>query len=106
MKTYDATLKHLIDTFSPEWTPLLCERCCLPTDCQANPLDGDLSIASNQADKLFRLSGNSRGLLHLELETSWAGGEALDNLLLYNVLAEHRYGGPVYSVMLLLRRQA
>jgi hypothetical protein len=27
-------------------------------------------------------------------------------LLLYNVLLEHRYGGPVYSVALLLRREA
>jgi hypothetical protein len=77
----------------------------LPPDCGANPLDADLSIISYQADKLFQLHGSASGLLHLEMETSWAG-DVPDDLLLYNVLAHHRYGGPVYTVLLLLRREA
>lgn len=105
-KRHDAVLKQLIDAWSPEWTPLLCSRVGLSPNLRADPLDADLSIASNQADKLFRLEDGAAGLLHLELESSWAGGQALDDLLLYNVLAHHRYGGPVYSVLMLLRRQA
>jgi len=105
-KRHDAVLKQLIDAWSPQWTPLLCEQAGLSPNLRADPLDADLSIASNQADKLFRLEDGAAGLLHLELESSWAGGQALDDLLLYNVLARRRYGGPVYSVLMLLRRQA
>jgi hypothetical protein len=105
-KRHDAVLKQLIDAWSPQWTSLLCEQAGLSPHLRAEPLDADLSIASNQADKLFRLEGGHAGLLHLELESSWAGGQALEDLLLYNVLAHHRYGGPVYSVLMLLRRQA
>jgi hypothetical protein len=104
-KKFDAPLKQMIDAYSPDWAPWLCEWAHLPRDCRAEPLDSDLSIASNQADKLFRLSGSATGLLHLELESSWAG-DAPDAVLLYNVLAHHRYGGPVHSVLLLLRREA
>jgi hypothetical protein len=105
-KRHDAALKQLIDGWSPQWTPLLCEHVGLPPTLRAEPLDADLSVASNQADELFRLDGGRAGLLHLELESSWSGGPALDDLFLYNVLAHHRYGGPVYSVLMLLRREA
>lgn len=104
-KTFDATLKELVDRFGTDWTGFLCHRLGLPNDTRAEPLDADLSVFSPQADKLFRLSGPTGGILHLELESTWAG-EIPDRLLVYNVLAEHRHGGPVYSVVMLLRPEA
>ncbi|MBO0698369.1 MAG: hypothetical protein J2P46_08250 [Zavarzinella sp.] len=104
-KTFDATLKQLVDQFGADWTAFLCRRLGLPEGTRAEPLDADLSVASPQADKLFRLTGPAGGLLHLELESAWAG-DAPDQLLLYSVLAEHRYGGPVYTVVILLRPEA
>ena len=58
---------------------------------------------SPQADKLFRLSGAAAGVIHLELQTIWDDRLA-DRLLVYNVLAEYRHGGPVQTVLMLLRR--
>jgi hypothetical protein len=104
-KTFDATLKQLVDQFGADWTGFLCRRLGLPEGTRAEPLDADLSVASPQADKLFRLSGPTGGLLQLELESAWAG-ETPEQLLLYSVLAEHRYGGPVYTVVILLRPEA
>lgn len=104
-KTFDATLKQLVDQFGADWTAFLCRRLGLPDGTRAEPLDADLSVASPQADKLFRLTGPAGGLLHLELESAWAG-ETPDRLLLYSVLAEHRHGGPVYTVVILLRPEA
>jgi hypothetical protein len=104
-KTYDITLKHIEDQFGPAWATVLPRLIGLPADTRTQPLDSDLSVTSSQADKLFQLSGPVTGVLHLELETSWAG-EMPDRLLLYNVLAEHRHGGPVYSVVILLRPSA
>ena len=104
-KVFDATLKQLVDRFGADWTEFLCRYLGLPEGTRAEPLDADLSIALSQADKLFQLSEPAIGLLHLELESSWAG-EIGRRLLLYSVLAEHRYGGPVYSVVVLLRPEA
>jgi hypothetical protein len=104
-KTLDATLKQLVDQFGAEWTAFLCRRLGLPEGTRAEPLDADLSVASPQADKLFRLSGTATGLLHLEMESVWEG-EIPDRLLLYSVLAEHRHGGPVHTVVILLRPEA
>jgi len=104
-KTFDATLKQLVDRFGADWTAFLCRHLGLPEGTRAEPLDADLSVASPQADKLFRLSDPPGGLLHLELESAWAG-DTPDRLLVYSVLAEHRYGGPVYTVVLLLRPEA
>jgi hypothetical protein len=104
-KTYDITLRHIEDQFGPDWATVLPRYLGLPPDTRTEPLDSDLSVTSSQADKLYRLSGPVTGLLHLELETSWAGPMP-DRLLLYNVLAEHRHGGPVYSAVLLLRPSA
>jgi hypothetical protein len=104
-KTFDATLKQLVDQFGADWTAFLCRHLGLPEGTRAEALDADLSVASPQADKLFRLSDPPGGLLHLELEAAWAG-DTPDRLLLYSVLAEHRHGGPVYTVIILLRPEA
>lgn len=104
-KPYDATLKQLVDRFADDWATFLVERLELPAGTRAEPLDADLSTTSPQADKLFRLSGPVQGFIHLELQSRWAG-ELPDKLLVYNVLAEDRYGGPVRSVIVLLRPEA
>jgi hypothetical protein len=104
-KTFDATLKQLVDQFGADWAAFLCRHLGLPEGTRAEPLDADLSVASPQADKLLRLGGATGGILHLELESSWAG-DIPDRMLVYSALAEHRHGGPVYSVVILLRPEA
>lgn len=104
-KPFDATLKKLADQFGDAWGIFLCQRLGLPPQTKAEPLDADLSTASPQADKLFRLSGPVSGCIHLELQATWAG-DLPAKVLLYNVLAEERYGGPVRSVIVLLRPEA
>ena len=104
-KTFDVTLKQLVDAYAADWLAWLGPRLGLPPGTVFEPLDADLSTVSPQADKLFRLAGPASGLVHLEFQTSWEDRLA-DRILLYNVLAEHRHGGPVRSVLLLLRREA
>jgi predicted transposase YdaD len=104
-KTFDATLKQLVDAFAADWLTFLGPRLGLPPGTGFEPIDADLSTVSPQADKLFRLTAPATGLIHLELQTG-PDAELPDRLLVYNVLAHHRHGGPVQSVVLLLRRQA
>lgn len=105
-KPCDATLKQIIDRFAADWAGFLCEQLCLPSGAKAEPLDADLStVTSPQSDKLFQLSGTASGLIHLELLSSWAD-DLPDRCLLYNVLGHHRYGGPVRTLIVLLRREA
>jgi predicted transposase YdaD len=104
-KQFDATLKQLVDAYAADWLTFLRPRLGLPEGTTFEPLDSDLSTVSLQADKLFRLVGPASGLIHLELQ-SGSEIELPDRLLVYNVLAAHRYGGPVQTVVLLLRREA
>ena len=104
-KPFDATLKQLVDAYAADWLTFLRPRLGLPPGTKFEPLDADLSTVSPQADKLFRLTGPAAGLLHLELQAS-SEVDLPDRLLVYNVLAGHRYGGPVQTVVLLLRREA
>jgi predicted transposase YdaD len=104
-KVYDAALKQLVDAFAGDWMAWLGPRLGLPPETVYEPLDADLSTVSPQADKLFRLSGPAGGIVHLELQTGWEDRLA-DRLLVYNVLAEYRHGGPVQTVLMLLRREA
>jgi hypothetical protein len=102
---FDATLKHLLDVYAPDWVALLAPLVGLPTSVAADPLDVDLSTVQPVADKVFRLRGSATGLLHIEAQASW-DGEFHNRLLLYNVLLHGRYGGPVHTIALLLRREA
>jgi hypothetical protein len=102
---FDATLKQLLDVCAPDWVAWLAPLVGLPAAVGADPLDVDLSTVQPAADKVFRLRAPASGLLHLEPQSSWDGSFA-DRLLLYNVLLEDRYGGPVHTVALLLRREA
>ena len=105
-KTYDALLKTFVDAAEQDWPTFHGPRVGLPAGTAMEPLDSDLAtVTSVQADKLFRVLGQPGGLLHLELEGShWAG--LAERLLLYSVLARSRWGGPVRSVAVLLRRAA
>lgn len=104
-KPFDATLKQLVDAFSPDWVGWLAPMVGLSAGVEADPLDADVSTVQFAADKVFRLRPPAVGLLHLELQSSW-DGELPARLLHYNVLLEARYGGPVYTVAILLRREA
>jgi hypothetical protein len=104
-KPFDTTLKQLLADFAPEWVSWLAPRFGLPADVQVEPLDADLSTVQLAADKVFRLLAPAEGLLHLEPQSSW-DGTLPDRMHLYNALLQERYGGPVYSVALLLRREA
>jgi hypothetical protein len=104
-KTYDAAFKHLIDAFADDWGVFLCRHLGLPEGCRVEPMEADLSTVSPQADKLFHVVGPVDEYIHLELESSWAGDIA-DRMLIYNVLATSRYGRPVRSIVILLRREA
>src|SRR5690349_5214240 len=94
---FDATLKQLLDACAPDWVAWLAPLVGLPVGVAADPLDVDLSTVQPVADKVFRLRAPATGLLHLEAQSSWDGGFA-NRLLLYNVLLEDRYGGPVHTV--------
>jgi predicted transposase YdaD len=102
---FDATMKQLLDACAPDWVAWLAPLVGLPKSVAVEPLDVDLSTVQPVADKVFRLQPPATGLLHLEAQSSW-DGEFPARLLLYNVLLESRYGGPVHTVALLLRREA
>lgn len=104
-RPFDATLKELLDAFSADWVSWIAPQIGLPADVQVEPVDADLSTISPEADKIFRLCPPQDGFLHLEPQSSW-DETAPSRFLLYNVLIEHRLGGPVYTVALLLRREA
>jgi hypothetical protein len=102
---FDATLKQLLDACAPDWVGMLAPLVGLPATVTADPLDADLSTVQPVADKVFRLRPPVAGLLHIEPQSSWDGSFST-RLLKYNVLLEDRYGGPVYTVAFLLRREA
>jgi hypothetical protein len=104
-KQYDAALKHLIDAFADDWGVFLCAQLGLPAGCRAELIEADLSTVSAQADKLFRVTGPLEEYIHFGLESGWAG-DIPGRMLVYNILAGHRYGGPVRSVAILLRPEA
>jgi predicted transposase YdaD len=102
---FDATLKQLLHACASDWVRWLAPLVGLPATVTAEPLDADLSTVQPTADKVFRLQPPGSGLLHIEPQSSWDGGFP-ERLLLYNVLLESRYGGPVHTAAMLLRREA
>lgn len=97
--------KHLIEGFATDWIGLLAPMIDLPPSVQIEPLDADLSTVQVMADKVFRLRHPDIGILHLEPQAS-RDAELPDRLLVYNSLIQRRHGGPVHSVVILLRREA
>ena len=105
-KPFDATYKELIDRRADDWLALVRQLLGLPTGLHALPLDADLSTFSLQADKLFHLlKGKRRGILHLELQSTWDDELPLRTAA-YNVLARRRFPCDVFSVVVLLAKRA
>ncbi len=104
-KPFDATLEQLLDLFAVDWIEWLAPELGLPAGIGVDALDVDLSTVQVAADRVFRLRPPAEGLLHIEPQASWDGALP-DRLLLYNALLHDRYGGPVYSVAILLRPEA
>jgi predicted transposase YdaD len=104
-KAFDATLKQLLDTFAADWLTWLGPRIGLPADVAVDPLDVDLSTVQYAADKVFRLLPPANGLLHIEPQSSW-DGDLADRIHVYSTLLYERYKVPIYSVLLLLRKDA
>ena len=104
-KQYDSTLKTLLDDYAIDWIDWLAPRLGLPSTIDVEPLDVNLTTVQVEADKVFRLKHPATGLLHIEPQT----GHDLtlpDRIQLYSLLLEREYGGPVYSVALLLHQRA
>lgn len=102
---FDAVFKQLVDACAIDWVGFLAPLVGLPATVAVEPLDADLSTVQPTVDKVFRLQEPHKGLLHIEPQSSW-DGEFPERLFLYNALLRHRYGGPVITLALLLRREA
>ena len=104
-KTYDTVMKQLLDEFAIDWVGWLAPQVGLPADVKVEPHEVDLSTVQVTADKVFRLKAPSQGFLHIEPQSSWDDSFPI-RILCYNVLIELKYGGPVHTVVLLLRPEA
>lgn len=101
---FDATLKQLVDEFAADWVGWLAPTLHLPAGTRATPFPAELSTVQLLADRVFRLQPPELGLLHIEPQANW-DGDLLQRLHEYNVLL-HRHAEHVYTVLLLLRREA
>lgn len=101
---FDTTLKQLLDAFAADWVGWLAPRLDLPANTTVSPFNAELSILQLAADRVFRLNPPAVGLLHLEPQSSH-DTDLPQRLHEYNVLL-HRHAEQVYSVALLLRREA
>ena len=107
-KPFDTTLKDLLNVFAVDWADWLGPEIGLSANIEVEPLDVDLSTVQMSADKVFRLKAPTEGILHIEPQASHDSGFP-GRLHRYNALLDARYGdsdNPVYSVALLLRRDA
>ena len=104
-KPFDTTLKDLLNVFAVDWADWLGPEIGLSANIEVEPLDVDLSTVQMSADKVFRLKAPAEGLLHIEPQASRDSGFP-GRMLQYSLLLDDRYEGPVYSVALLLRRDA
>src|SRR5205085_1061348 len=68
-------------------------------------LDAELSTVTAAADKVVRVGGAVPWVWHVEPQSSRAPGQAA-TLRLYNALLADRFGPPVRTTLLLLRRSA
>ena len=74
-KPYDAAMKQLLDDFAIDWVDWLAPLFGLPSTVDVEPLDVDLSTVQVSADKVFRFKAPAEGLLHIEPQASWDGGQ-------------------------------
>jgi predicted transposase YdaD len=102
-KPYDATLKQMLDDFASDWIASFASALGLPNG-PLEVLDPESSTVQVAADKVFRLP-HGAGILHLEAQANW-DGELPDRVVKYSIYLHDQYGGPVHSVVFLLRPEA
>src|SRR3954454_3015908 len=97
-KTFDATMKDLMEVDSASWVSLGSPRPPLRVRIEV----ADLSTISAAADNVLRVEDElGEWILNFEPESSHAG-DAPGKLLVYSSLLERRHNVPVRSVLLLL----
>jgi hypothetical protein len=97
-KPFDATLKDLIQSFPMDWLSALGIAAAEPV----RVLSPDLSTVTAASDIVLR-TGDT--LLHVDFQAS-SLGDLHRRTLFHNTLLHYRYGLPVHSIIVLLRRQA
>ncbi len=85
-KTYDPTLKTLVE-IEPESWPVLFGYAKAPTEV----IDADMATVSGAADKVLRVSGAPAYLLHLEFVSGHDSATLASTLLMRNGLLGHRH---------------
>ncbi len=105
MKTFDASLKHLLEKYPRDWVAFLARCLHQSWPAQAEVIDSDLATVSAAADKVLRIRGARPWLLHVDLQASH-DPRLPERMLLYNVLLHHRHRMPVRSLAVLLRPEA
>lgn len=100
-KSYDSGAKSLIDIDPIAWVRFF----CLPGE-RAEAVDSDLTT-SLTSDRLFRIvtPGEQDYLLHVEFQVSY-DSRLCHRALAYHVAAGYKYGLPVITVVVLMRRTA
>lgn len=100
-RTFDASLKELIERYPADWLALTGRTATGPVQV----VDADVSSVSAAADKVIRVQDREPWLLHLEMQSSPKSGLA-EQLHWYNALLKHRHGQRVRTVLVLLRPAA
>jgi len=99
-KPFDAAMKHLVEAYPSAWL----EYVGLPL-APAEVIDADLATVTASADKVIRVHTARPYLAHLEFQAGY-DPKLGDRCLFYNVLLDYRHSFSVYSVVILLRREA
>lgn len=103
-KPYDATTKNLVEARPEDWLEFV--GLSTPAGQKATVIDADLATVTTDADRVIRIGEPPQRLAHLEFESGKDTSHLPERLLRYNVLLDYRYGLPVESTAILLRRES
>jgi predicted transposase YdaD len=98
-KPFDVATKHLVESDPLAWLHFT----GLPGE-SVELIDADLTSVVAEADRILKVTGPEY-LAHIELQSSYKS-DLPKRTLLYNVVAYSKYGQPVESVVVLLRKEA
>jgi predicted transposase YdaD len=98
---FDATLKDLVESFTPDYEAVLDLQG--PTPLQA--LNVDLSTVTAATDIVLGRGDPPEVLVDVNFQSGWAD-DLLGRVPLYNALLYYRYQVPVHSIVVLLRPSA
>ena len=100
-KPFDATVKHLLETYPADWLKLIGSHFAGPVVVR----NSDLSTITSEADKVLQIGIPPEWLLHIEIQSNYK--KILGQVVLrYNVLVSTQHNLPVLSVVVLLRPEA